>query len=265
MRPYWALFVARVRTLFQYRMAALAGLVTQWVFGFVMINVLIAFYGQSTAAQPMTLSQAITYTWIGQAMLGFLPWNADSETIQSIRMGTVAYDLTRPIDLYAHWYARVVAIRIAPTLLKAIPMFLIATFIMPSPYTMQWPSVSVVLAWFFAMLGSLFLSCSVTVIIQTCILWMVRGEGLMRVMPHFVTLFSGMVIPLPLFPSWMQFFLTLQPFAGLGFPALLLSGSLPVAMLGQVLLLQVFWSACCIALGRWMMHRGLRRLTVAGG
>lgn len=265
MRSYWALFAARARTLLQYRAAAFAGLVTQWVFGFVMISVMIAFYEQTSVPQPMTLAQVITYTWIGQAMLGFLPWNADAETIDSIRMGTVAYDLTRPIDLYTHWYARVVALRVAPTLLKSIPMFIIATFVMPSEYAMRWPAFSTVLVWFASLMGMLLLSCSFTVILQTTVLWMVRGEGIMRIMPHFVTLFSGMVIPLPLFPGWMQSFLQYQPFAGLSFPSLLLSGSMPVTMIGQVLLLQVFWSVCFIVFGRWMMRRGLRRLTVAGG
>ncbi|MEG0767014.1 MAG: ABC transporter permease, partial [Clostridia bacterium] len=74
-RAYLALWRMRMRTLLQYRVAALAGVATQLLFGLVMVSVLTAFYHQSDAAQPMLLSQTITYTWLGQAMLGMLPWN----------------------------------------------------------------------------------------------------------------------------------------------------------------------------------------------
>lgn len=264
MRRYAALFSARAKALFQYRTAALAGLATQIVFGFIMISVLIAFYDAGARAQPLTVSQVITYTWVGQALLGLLPWNADSEMLECIRMGTVAYDLTRPIDLYAHWFARIAALRTVPTLLRFVPLMIFAT-LLPPPYTLQWPGLLTLLAFSLLTLGSLLLSCSVTAIIQTTMLWSVRSEGIRTILPHFVTIFSGMVIPLPLFPGWMQTFLRYQPFSGLSFPMLMFSGGMQPSETPGALLLQCFWAACFIAFGRFSMKRGLRRLTVAGG
>jgi ABC-2 type transport system permease protein len=264
-KPYWALFRARARLLLQYRAAALAGLCTQWVFGFVMISALTAFYQSGGADQPMTLQQAVTYTWMGQAMLGMLPWNIDRETGDSVRSGAVAYDLTRPIDLYGHWFARALALRTAPTLLKSIPMFLIATFLMPAGLSMVWPSPAALLAWLAAVLGALLLSASITVLMQTTMFWTVTGDGVTRIMPHFVTLLSGMIIPLPLMPDALQALLRMQPFAGLGSPALLFAGTLPPEAVWGVLALQGLWGFAFIALGRWVMGRGLSRLTIAGG
>lgn len=264
MRRYGALFMARAKTLFQYRMAAAAGLVTQWVFGFIMISVLMAFYDTELRTQPMTMQQTITYTWIGQALLGLLPWNADNEMLESIRMGTVAYDLARPINLYSYWFARVFALRLVPTALRFFPMMLIATFL-PSPYMLIWPDAVTVLAFLLVTAGSLMLSCSITVILQTTMLWIVRGEGILRIFPNIVTIFSGMVIPLPLFPDWMQTFLRFQPFSGLSFPLMMFSGSIRPSETWNALLLQGFWAVCFIAFGRFSMWRGLRRLTIAGG
>lgn len=266
MRPYLALFKARARTLFQYRIAALAGLVTQWVFGFMMVSVLMAFYRNTSAMQPMSLSQTITYTWLGQAMLGMLPWNIDREMGDSVRTGAVAYDLTRPLDLYAHWYARAIALRLAPTLLKSIPMFIIATFILPVQYAMVWPSFAGLCAWLAATVGALFLSCAITVFMQTTLFWTVSGDGITRLLPHFVTFFSGMVIPLPLLPDWMQGFLRFQPFAGLfSIPGQIFSGSLPPSAVWETLVVQVVWTGVFILMGRAILQKGLSKLTVAGG
>lgn len=266
MRPYWALFRARARTLLQYRVAALAGIATQWVFGFVMISVLIAFYQGASGAQPMTLAQSITYTWLGQAMLGTLPWNVDREMHESIRSGGVAYDLVRPISLYAYWFARAFAQKTAPTLLKSIPMFLIATFLLPAQYAMQWPPLPGLLAWLAAVGGALLLSCSIYLLMQASLFWTVSGDGITRILPSFVMLLSGMIIPLPLMPDWIQTFLTYQPFAGVsGMPAMLFCGVLPPSAVLQTVGLQLLWTLVFVLLGRLMLRRGLIKLDVAGG
>lgn len=266
MRPYWALFVARARTLLQYRIAALAGLVTQWVFGFMMINVLIAFYAETGAPQPMTLAQTITYTWLGQAMLGMLPWSVDQEMADSVRTGAVAYDLTRPLDLYAHWYMRALALRLAPTLLKSIPMFLIATFFLPAGYAMQWTGLPGVLAWLLTTVGALLLSASITLFMQSSLFWTVSGDGVTRLTPHIVTLLSGMVIPLPLFPAWLQPFLRVQPFSSLVHtPAMFFCGAMAPEAVWGALAQQLAWALSFVLLGRLILGQGLKKLTVGGG
>lgn len=76
MKAYWALFRARSRTLLQYRASAAAGFATQVVFGLVNLCILRAFYRYAGASQPMTLSQAASYIWLGQALLGMQPAGA---------------------------------------------------------------------------------------------------------------------------------------------------------------------------------------------
>ncbi len=266
MRPYRSVYAAMARTHFQYRVAALAGLATQWVFGCIMISVLNAFYAYSTGTQPMTLAQTVTYTWLGQAMLGMLPWNIDRQIGDSVRTGAVAYDLTRPMDLYTYWYARALALRTVPTLLKSIPMFIIATFFMAPAFAMVWPPLPSLLAWLLSLMGALLLSCAITLFMQTTLFWTVSGDGITRILPHILTLFSGMVIPLPLFPDWMQPFLRIQPFAGVSAsPSMLFSQVLAPSEVWGVLALQLLWTAVFVAIGRMILRQGLRKLTVAGG
>jgi len=112
--PYRAVVSARYRMLLQYRAAAFAGLVTQCFWGAIRLMIVAAFYAASTQTQPMSLPEVVVYIWLGQAFFGMLPWNIDEEFAQKVRDGSVAYDLLRPVDLYAFWYSHALAYRTAP-------------------------------------------------------------------------------------------------------------------------------------------------------
>ena len=77
--PYLAVLGARFRMMLQYRAAAFAGFVTQLFWGAIKIMVLAAFFALAPDASTMTLAQAVTYVWLGQALLALQPWNVDAE------------------------------------------------------------------------------------------------------------------------------------------------------------------------------------------
>src|SRR5687768_16312486 len=116
MTAYFSIIKCRFYALVQYRGAAIAGLITQIFWGFVHMMILEAFYKQSSMSQPLTLNHAITFVWLGQALLHLLPWTIDKEIERQVRTGNVAYELVRPIDLYWFWFSRALAIRVIPTL-----------------------------------------------------------------------------------------------------------------------------------------------------
>ena len=265
MRPYWAFFRTRFLALLQYRAAAIAGIGTQWLFGFVRVMALWAFYQSAGTAQPMAFEQAAAYTWLGQAMLGMLPWNIEREIGESVRTGSVAYELSRPLDLYAMWFARCMALRSAPTLLRAVPQFLISIFLIPAPFGMRFGGPEFA-GWLAALPGALLLSSAVTALMNASLFWTVTGDGVIRLGPVLVLIFSGMTVPLQLLPDWAQTFLFFQPFMGLvDGPAQILAGSMPLARLPLLIALQWGWAAAFIAAGRLVLCKGLTRLEVAGG
>ena len=263
MSGYAAVVSARFRTLLQYRAAALAGLGTQIIFGLIRVMILGAFYAVSPGPHPMTYAQVVTYVWLGQAMIRLLPWNADTEVTAMIRSGGVAYELLRPLDLYTLWYARTVAMRTAPTLLRALPMFIIAGLFLGLQAP---PSFASAAAWVASVAGALALSCALTVLMTISALWTISGDGVFYLIAVAGMVFGGMVIPLPLFPDWVQPVLNVLPFRGLGdVPCRIYSGNIPPSDAVLCVVQQFAWSAGLIALGRVLLARGLRRLVVQGG
>jgi ABC-2 type transport system permease protein len=271
LRPYRAILSARFRMLLQYRAAAIGGLWTQIFFGVVLISIYEAFYRSTAVEQPMTFPQVVTYVWLGQALLAMLPWNADAEVRAMVRSGAVAYELCRPVDLYGLWYARALAWRSAPTVLRAVPMCIIAAVVLPLVGLDEWrlappPSAGSALAFAATLLCTLLLGCALTTLINSSLLWTISGEGAVLVLTAIVTFFSGMLIPLPLFPEWAQPVIYALPFAGLAdLPFRVFTGHIAPASAIAVIAHQLVWTVALVLLGRWLMARGVRRVVVQGG
>jgi ABC-2 type transport system permease protein len=273
-RPYTALFTSRFQQMLQYRSAAFAGFVSQCWWGGLKVMVLAAFYGGSAAAAhsaPMTLTQAITYAWIGQALLVLMPWLGDPDAAAAVRTGAVSYDRLRPVDFYSLWYFRAAGWIAARTLPRAVLMLGFAAIALPLIGLREWawqPPASVVAGALFAISLALALSLSAAMVmlLNIGIAASVDARGVNALAGAPVFLLSGNLLPLSLFPDWAQTALVLQPFAGLlDIPLRIYFGGLQgVAALGG-LGMQFFWLAVLVALGRWWLARVLRSLEMQGG
>jgi len=262
-RPYWAIFSARFRTLLQYRAAAVAGFGTQLFFGFVRVMVFEAFYRSSTAVQPMSFPEVVTYIWLGQAMLLIVMFRADTDVQAMIRSGTVAYELVRPTDLYALWYVRALAMQTGPLILRAVPMFIVAGLFLGLGAP---PSLASGAMWVLATVGALALSSAIATLLTISLLWTISGEGISRIVPAAVFVFSGMIVPLPLWPDWAQPLLDFLPFRGMAdVPFRIYMGHIPPHDAVFALAHQAAWTVALVALGRRLLARGTRRLVVQGG
>lgn len=271
LRPYRAVVGARFRMLLQYRAAAIAGLWTQIVFGLVLIMIYEAFYSSSTPdRQPVSFAQIATYVWLGQALLAMLPWNVDQEVRLMVRTGAVAYELCRPVDLYGLWFARALAWRTAPTMLRAVPMALFAMLLLPAVGIPEWqlqaPTFEAGLGFIASITCTIALASSLTTLMNISLLWTLSADGVVMIAASIVSFCSGMIVPLPLFPEWAQTVLAWLPFAGLADqPFRIYSGDIPIELLPLTLGRQLAWTVVLVAFGRWLLARGVKRITVQGG
>lgn len=271
MKGLLAIFKMRFGLILNYRMAAIAGLFTQLFFGFVMVMIYYAFYESSGSLNnsgnlPMTVTQTVTYIWLGQGLLGLLPWNGDREIQAIIRNGDYVYELVRPVDMYNYWLYRILAQRLASSLLRALPLFLLAFFVVPGRLQMNGPeSFSSFAMFFLSMMMAVILGGTISNIITISVLFTI-GDGIERLLPAIVTIFSGMVIPLAFFPDWAQAILKFLPFSGLvDSPYKFYLGIYGSGDLATVLLHQISWTLVLMMAGRWMLQKASRRVVVQGG
>lgn len=269
-RPYAAIVRARFALMLQYRAAAVAGFVTQCWWGGIKVMVLTAFY-RATATAPMTLAQAIDYVWLGQALFTMLPWSADPELARMARSGDVAYERLRPLDTYAAWYARAVARRTATPLLRAVPMVLMAGVLFPligwSAWALEPPSSAAAVLLFAVSIALVIaLSAAVSTAMDILTVATLSDRGVNMLVGPFIIVLSGSLVPLPLFPDWLQPVLRNQPFAGLmDTPFRIYSGHLAGRVATIALARQAIWVIVLVILGRALMERVMSRLQTQGG
>ena len=131
LRGYVALGSARLRAMLQYRAVALAALATQVFWGLLRLMILDGFYSSAPEASDFSNVHFVSYVWLGQALFGLFPLSVDPVAAERIRSGTVAYELLRPLDLYANWAISAIGWRIGRTLFRATPLVLFAMVLLP--------------------------------------------------------------------------------------------------------------------------------------
>jgi ABC-2 type transport system permease protein len=229
------------------------------------------FYASTTEPMPFSFEQMMSYIWLGQCLFALIPFRFDSEVAAMIRSGNIAYELVRPVRLYPYWFARTVASRTAPLILRATPMILVSAGLFRLIGAGRWalgPPASLASAGVFllSILAAMFLACAFSLIMTVSMFWTISAEGVGVLFPVVVWSLSGIVLPIPFFPEWMQRVFMALPFRGLmDVPFQIYIGSVTPGRGLVEVGVQVVWILAMVTLGRTLLRRGQQRVVVQGG
>ncbi len=266
MIKYLAFFRLKFTYGLQYRAAALAGIVTQFAWGFMEILVFLAFYESSPEQFPMSLSAVCSYVWLQQAFLAFFAvWMMDSDIFQTIMDGNIAYELCRPLHIYEMWFFRSLADRMARAVLRCFPILIVAACL-PEPYGISRPNATDFFLFVLTLLLGLLVTVAFCMFVYCFAFFTISPEGLRIFVVSTVEFLSGAILPLPFFPRGLEKVLELLPFASMQNVALrIYSGSMTQPQTIRAVLLQVFWLVLLVAGGRGLSLLAERRAVVQGG
>ena len=200
---YVAVVTRGFRRYATYRTATSAGVFTNTVFGLIITYTYIALWDQRPHLGGYTEPQALTYVWIGQALLAtmaLMGGGFEDELMERIRSGDIAVDLYRPADLQGWWLAadlgragfQLVGRGVAPLACGA----LVFSLALPSD-GLTW-----LLFLVSALLGAL-VSFAVRFLVALSAFWLLDGAGVSQVAFLAGLFFSGMMLPLTVFPGWL--------------------------------------------------------------
>lgn len=267
MKAYLSFFKIRFIHGLQYRAAAYAGIATQLAFGLMFIMLYSAFYETNTSATTMKFSQLSSYVWLQQAFLAlFMTWLLDNDIFDMITTGNVAYELCRPLDVYAMWFCKNCAIRLSKAVLRCFPILIVA-FLIPEPYRLHMPSSFYTLSVFIvSMLLAFMLVVAYVMLIYIFSFYTISPMGIRMTMLMLADFLTGSLIPLPLMPDWFNKYAYVLPFAAMqNVPFRIYGGNIPIQEAWQNMAVQFLWLITLIALGRFILGRALKRTVVQGG
>ncbi|PWH06694.1 ABC transporter permease [Brachybacterium endophyticum] len=264
MLAFGRIVAASFRQYSTYRVATVAGVFTNSIFGLIRASILLAAI--STAGGELRgydALQAATYVWLGQALLAPIEAFGTREVAERVHEGDIAVDLLRPMGFLRLHYARKLGRSAFLLLARGIPPMLVGALLtgitLPTdPLSWLLGLLAVVLAITVAFLADL--------IVNLTAFWLVQTRGLTVVYTAVMNLLSGFLIPIAWFPDQLIALTRATPFpAMVQTPIDALSGRLtPLETLPQVGI-QVAWAAV-LTVGAWLLLRaGTRSLEVQGG
>lgn len=246
-----------------YRMATVAGVITNSAFGYLRADILLAVAATSTAAPGgWNATELVTFAFFTQALLAGTGAFGEPELAERVRSGDVVVDLYRPVDVQLWWLARwcgraaytLAARGIPPVLLGAIAFDLA----LPTT-TANWAAVAVSVA-LATLVGFGIRFCT-----NLTAFWLLDNRGLDQLVTLVLTFFGGLLVPIVLFPPWLEAIARWLPFAAmLQIPAELAMG-VYAGPVWLALVIQAAWVIGLLGLGRLMLSRATRKVVIHGG
>ena len=263
MRAYLHVFRMRLRMELQYRGAALGGIICQLFFGLILIALYRALY--AVKPQEVPIGHITTYVWLQQAFFRML-LASDPDLADKIRTGGIAYDLCRPLHLYGYYYSRILAQKLVGSLVRAVPMLVLAC-LLPEGWGLILPAgFPALLLSLLALLAGLLCVSALENITMAFTMRTLDPRGMQALMNMLMMIFAGNILPLTLFPDSWQPVITRLPYAQLlDAPIRLYTGDWPASAAPGILLLQVGWTAVLAAAGILFWRKNQRRMIVQGG
>lgn len=267
MKKYISIFKIKLLNGLQYRAAALAGISTQFTWGFLTLLMFKAFYEVSPENFPMEFSQLSTYIWLQQAFLSFFAvWFFEFDILESISTGNIAYELCRPIDIYSLWVMRSIGLRLSGAVLRCFPVLIISA-ILPRPYGISPPFSAVSGLLFLVSMALGFVVMVVLVmLIYISTFYTISYRGLLILFTSVIEFLSGALIPIPFFPKALQNVLYLLPFSATqNTPFLIYNGFVQGDEILKSLGIQLFWIIALAILGKLILKHALTKTVIQGG
>jgi ABC-2 type transport system permease protein len=263
---YAAIAVRSFRRYSTYTTATLAGILTNSVFGVIYSYAYLALWHQRPDAGGYDATDAVTYVWIGQALLMTVAlWGGGTtdDLAERIRTGDVAIDLYRPVGLIG-WY-------LAGDLGRATFHFLTRgvgpTVIGVLLFHIAMPGTPAAAVGFVVSLAlAVVTSFAIRFLVACSAFWLLDQTGVRMLSGVLAIFLSGMTLPLVIFPEPLRSIAFALPWASyLQTPADIWLGHRAGAGLVTGLAVQAVWILVLLAMCQWVLDAATRKVVVQGG
>lgn len=262
MRLDWEIARRGYRRYAAYPAATFAGIFTNTVFGFMSAYILLAVYRHRTHVGNYDAGDAVTYVWLVQALIMTVYIWGWEELALRIRDGSIATDLLRPLNLQRYWLAFDLGRAPYHLLFRGVPPFVVGGFV----FRLHYPSPAMAAAFAVSVTLAVVVSLGFRFLYNTAAFWLIDHRGIMRLAVTVSLFFSGMVVPLTFFPSWLRAFAHLLPFASVvQVPVDVFLGKHMGLDLVRTLGVQAAWAAALLGAGQIALARGTRKVVIQGG
>ncbi|KOV59341.1 ABC transporter permease [Streptomyces sp. MMG1121] len=260
---YGAVAAGGFRRYATYRAATAAGVFTNTAFGLILVYTYTALWDEKPHLGGYGQAQAVTYVWLGQALLSTLAiggGGVEDELMDRIRTGDVAIDLYRPVDLQLWWLAADLGRAFFQLLGRGLVPFAFGALCFPAYLPTD---AGTWIAFLVAVLLAMVVGFGIRFLVALSAFWLLDGTGVGQMAWLAGFFCSGMLLPLNVFPGALGEVVRALPWSSLlQAPADILLGQADPL---RTYLFQGAWAAALLGLGRLVQSAATRRVVVQGG
>jgi ABC-2 type transport system permease protein len=245
-----------------YPWATAAGVFTNTIFGFIQAYILLAVFRNRTQVGNYDASDAVTYVWLAQALIMTVYAFGWTELALRIRDGSIATDLSRPLDPQRYWLAFDLGRAPYHLIFRGILPFAIGAIL----FDLHYPSLLDLVAFFVSVVLAVVVSLGFRFLYNSAAFWLTDIRGVVTLSLTVSLFFSGMILPLTFFPGWLRTIAHALPFASIvQTPIDIWLGKHHGAELVGIIALQAAWALILLGLGRVTLRFGASKLVIQGG
>ena len=164
------------------------------------------------------------------------------------------------------WYAKILGTRLSNVVTRFLPIILVS-LILPKNYRLGMPSSleSFILFIITFILGIILVNL-ITTFYHVIMMKTLDERGVVGIFITIGDILSGLAVPLPLFPKFLQKVANLFPFRYIGdLPFRIYSGNISVTDGLKSILIQILWIIVIAILGYMLSKKILKKVVVNGG
>ena len=220
-----------------------------------------AVYSHGTRViEGYTLAMMVWYLVLTESIV-FSPGHLIEEIGQDIQTGNIAQNLNKPYNYLFFKYSS----SMAKTLLRFVITFLIGSvivFIFLGGISVSYFSIPLILV---VTLLALTLHFMIMSCLGVLVFWLEDGASIYFIYQKIVFVLGGMLIPLEIFPSWLQVISKHLPFSYIAYYPAKLLVQFSWSLFFQTILYQLLWIAGFLGFTLVLYQICIQKISINGG
>lgn len=208
-----------------------------------------------------TFNEMLVYLIIGLLINITRSTDLSNKISEVIKSGDIAIYLCRPVNFVKSLLAEGIGTKVVNFFI-----FIILLIIMTNLFDLPYPKGILFLIFLLYAILMILFDIILYVIIGGLSFWFVEIWGIRASIEQVLWILSGRVLPLSLFPNWMQSFMAFTPFMYLEYTfASLYLGKLSIEEALRAMGIFMFWIFLMLLLMRYLYKKGFKKLEAFGG
>jgi len=221
-----------------------------------------AIYNQTAISSEFELSQMITYYILVASISSFACWGINEDMAYSIRSGNINKELLNPISYFQYYFGMNLG-EMAFAFVIGIATFIVCSIF----WAVTLPvNVGYFIIFFIVILLGIPVTFFLQMIVGTVGFYSSSIWGMQILRKSVISIFSGIIAPITLFPQWFQKLSELLPFKDLIYtPINIWLGQLSINEIIFVIIKLIIWGVILYLAARAFFNHAVKKVTINGG